>query len=548
MLFSYESELSRVFTIIPRTSSIEAIMREQQFQRSSGLTDSDTIARLGRQYNADYVVAGHIQTLGDRRLVLITIIHVESLRQITGDYQAYRDIEEVQDMIPAMAQRITAAYRAGGAALPQLAILPFAVPDGVNMSDAEVLAQLLSVEIANSGLYAVLPRTATIQSVMAEHQIQRSGLTEADNIKVIGKALNAEYVLAGSVRSLGRRNLFTAEIIDIESASQLTGSAVNYEAMADGLSLMAELSGKLTGVAANAAPANMVLVEGGTFLMGSTNGDGDEQPVHTVTVSSFYMGKYEVTQKEWAEVMGTTIAQQRDMRDRDNQLYGTGDNYPMYYVSWYEAVEYCNTLSVKEGLTPAYRVSGGSVVCDFNASGYRLPTEAEWEYAARGGGKDPPSYEYAGGNSVDAVAWYEDNSGETAHPVGTKQPNGLGLYDMSGNVWERCWDKYGSYSSGKQTNPTGVSRASRANRGSRLFYYAGGVPDSTGSGTSSGSDTSSGSSTSSGSGASSEPRRIWRGGSWYQAAYRARSAYRGMTGPSTRYSDSGFRVVRTDSR
>jgi TolB-like protein len=246
MLFSYESELSDVFTIIPRTSSIEAIMKEQQFQRSSGLTDSDTIARLGRQYNADYVVAGHIQTLGDSNLVLITIIDVESLRQIAGDYKEYRNIEAVQDMIPSMARHIVAASRTSGAGLPQLAILPFAVPAGVNQSDAEVLAQILAVEIANSARYAVLPRTAAIQTVMAERNIQRSSLTEADSIKAIGEAVNAQYVLAGSVRSLGRANLFAAEIINIESAAQLEGGSVNYQVIADGLSLMAELGVKLT--------------------------------------------------------------------------------------------------------------------------------------------------------------------------------------------------------------------------------------------------------------------------------------------------------------
>jgi TolB-like protein len=248
MLFSYEPELSSVFTIIPRTSSIEAIMREQQFQRSSGLTDSDTIARLGRQYNADYVIAGHIQTRGASKLVLITIIHVESLRQIAGDYKEYTDIEEVQNMIPGMARQITAASRTSGVDLPPLAVLPFAAPEGVDQGDAEVLAQLLAVEIANSGKYAVLPRTATIQSVMVEHQIQRSGITEADNIKKIGNALNAQYVLAGGVRSLGRTNLFTAEIINIENASQLAGNAVNYRVLDDGLKLMAELSVKLIGV------------------------------------------------------------------------------------------------------------------------------------------------------------------------------------------------------------------------------------------------------------------------------------------------------------
>jgi formylglycine-generating enzyme required for sulfatase activity/TolB-like protein len=487
-LFSYERELSSVFTIIPRTSSIEAIMKEQQFQRSSGLTDSDTIARLGRQYNADYVVAGHIQTLGASKLVLITIIHVESLRQIAGAYQEYTDIEEVQDMIPEMAKRIAQASRSGRAALPQLAVLPFTVPSGVDAGDAEVLAQLLAVEIANSGKYAVLPRTATIQSVMAEHRIQRSGLTEADNIKVIGKALNAQYVLAGSVRGLGRANLFTAEIIDIETASQVEGDAVNYRAIGDGLKLMAELGVKLAGSPpVGNVPANMVKVEGGTFQMGSTNGDSDEKPVHTVTVKSFYMGKYEVTQKEWREVMGS------------NPSNFKGDTLPVENINWYEAVEYCNKLSLKEGLVPAYRGSGDSIVCDSNATGYRLPTEADWEYAAKGGNKDYISYEYAGGNSVDSVAWYNGNSGSKTHPVGTKQPNSLGLYDMSGNVWEWCWDWFGNYSSGSQTSPLG---------------------------------------------ASSGTYRVLRGGSWYYDAAYVRSAYRSYNTPSYRYYYLGFRLVR----
>ncbi|MDR1302218.1 MAG: caspase family protein, partial [Treponema sp.] len=118
------------------------------------------------------------------------------------------------------------------------------------------------------------------------------------------------------------------------------------------------------------APANMVRVEGGTFQMGSTNGKSDEKPVHTVTVKGFYMGKSEVTQKEWREIMGTTVAQQRDMGDKSWSLWGEGDNYPMYYVSWNEVIEYCNKRSLKEGLTPAYRGSGNNITCDFNATGY----------------------------------------------------------------------------------------------------------------------------------------------------------------------------------
>jgi formylglycine-generating enzyme required for sulfatase activity len=297
--------------------------------------------------------------------------------------------------------------------------------------------------------------------------------------------------------------MFTAEIINIENASQLTGDFVNYRAMDDGLKLMAELGAKLTGVAAALAgniPSNMVLVEGGTFQMGSSNGFNTEKPVHAVTVKSFYMGKHEVTQKEWREIMGTTIQQQWTMGgSKGNPERGAGDNYPIYCVNWYEVVEYCNRLSLKEGLTPAYRGSGDSIICDFTVTGYRLPTEAEWEYAAKGGNKSFLSYEYSGGNSVDRVAWYRENSGNSTHPVGTKQPNDLGLYDMSGNVREWCWDWYGDYSGGNQTDPRGAS-----------------------SGTS----------------------RILRGGAWSLDAAYVRSADRLYDTPSSRAYDLGFRLVR----
>jgi formylglycine-generating enzyme required for sulfatase activity len=190
--------------------------------------------------------------------------------------------------------------------------------------------------------------------------------------------------------------------------------------------------------------AGFVFVEGGTFLMGSNNGDSDETPVHFVTLSNFYMGKYEVTTKEWMEII-----------ENDPSSSEQG-NYPMS-VDWYGAVEYCNRRSEKEGLTPAYQGSRDNITCDFNANGYRLPTEAEWEYAAKGGNKDTEVFEYAGGNNPDVVAWYHYNSPGRIQPVGTKQPNSLGLYDMSGNIMEWCWDWYGSYSSGSQTDPRGAS-------------------------------------------------------------------------------------------
>ena len=189
----------------------------------------------------------------------------------------------------------------------------------------------------------------------------------------------------------------------------------------------------------------MVLVEHGTFNMGSNNGEADEKPVHSVSVTNFYICDHEVTQSEFEAVMGT------------NPCGGfTGDNFPVNNVSWDVAIEYCNKRSIKEGYEPCYSFNQGNVICDWTANGYRLPTEAEWEYAA-GGGSKGFGYAYSGTNLLDTVAWYYDNSQRRVHLVKTKQPNELGLYDMSGNVSEWCWDWYGKYNDRFENSPHGPS-------------------------------------------------------------------------------------------
>ena len=220
--------------------------------------------------------------------------------------------------------------------------------------------------------------------------------------------------------------------------------------------------------------ANMVLVEGGTFMMGATaeqgsDADYHENPVHEVALSSYYIGKYEVTQAEWEAVMGTNPSEFK------------GDNRPIERVSWEDCQDFVRKLNSLTGLN------------------FSLPTEAQWEYAARGG-RNSRGYKYSGSNDIGPVAWYGGNSGYRTHPVGGKQANELGLHDMSGNVWEWCSDWYWKsyYSSSPQTDPTGPS--------DQLY-------------------------------------RVLRGGSWNGFATFCRVAYRGSNAVSNRYNNKGMRLA-----
>ena len=220
---------------------------------------------------------------------------------------------------------------------------------------------------------------------------------------------------------------------------------------------------------------DMVRVEAGTFTMGATAEMKDpydnEKPTHQVTLTNdYYIGKYEVTQALWQAVMG------------NNPSYSKNYNLPVECVSWDDCQEFISKLNHITGKT------------------FRLPTEAEWEYAARGGNKSR-GYQYSGSNNLSDVAWYDDNSGNKTHAVGTKQPNELGIYDMSGNVMEWCQDRYGKYNSSSQVNPTG------ANSGSV---------------------------------------RVYRGGSWFNLARHCRSSNRNYFSPDFRGSDFGLRLVLSE--
>ena len=269
-------------------------------------------------------------------------------------------------------------------------------------------------------------------------------------------------------------------------------------------------------------PGNMVLIPAGGFDMGDHFGEGgsDELPVHNISLDAYYMNKYEVTQLEYETLIGSNPS---------HADYGIGDARPVNQVSYYDIMVYCNKLSMNESLPPCYTIDGSTdpadwgtvptssdatwdaVICDFSVTGYRLPTEAEWEYAAKGGASWEDHNRYSGcveETDLTDYGWYLANNGSSGTPeygckdVGTKLPNQLGLYDMSGNLYEWCFDWYDSsyYGSSPASNPSGPASGSS---------------------------------------------RIPRGGNWNNSADGLRSANRINSYPGGRSYGIGFRLVRT---
>ncbi len=375
-----------------------------------------------------------------------------------------------------------------------------------------------STELVNCGRYQMIERSAEfLRSVSEEQNYQRSGAVDDNQIAELGKQYGADCVCVVDITCIDSYLYVATRMIDVTlSTSQRAGDAenTNYSSPVDLRNTVTAAVKKMEGInTGNSYPSSynnngngnsyygnaasgqnytenafginmkMVYVQGGSYNMGCTGEQGsdcdnDEQTVRYVTVSDFYIGQVEITQAQWQAVMGTSVYQQQS-KAVGSSTYGTGNDYPMYYVSWEEAKEFCRRLSQQTGKT------------------YRLPTEAEWEYAARGG-KKTQNTKYAGGYSLDYVGWYTNNSGGKTHAVGTKNANELGIYDMSGNVWEWCEDWYGDYRSYDTDNPTGASSGSY---------------------------------------------RVLRGGSWRSNAGNCRVSNRNGSSPGHRDDSDGFRVV-----
>lgn len=374
----------------------------------------------------------------------------------------------------------------------------------------KVVGSKLVTGVTRSGKYAAVERTSDfLAELMKEQDYQTSGAVSDKYIAKLGQQFGVRYVLVADISEIFESIFISARMIDVQTAeiSASTETSGNVEGI-DGLTKLADEivksligsdlpTGNNSQISSGSNLSNsdfietaaglnmkMIFVEGGDFLMGATSeqsseADSDEQVIRRVKLDSYYIGECEVTQAQWAKIMGTSIYQQASKAGQSS-TYGVGPDNPMYYVSWEEAMAFCRELSRMTGRT------------------YCLPTEAQWEYAARGGKKADGS-KYSGSWSIDAVAWYDGNSGSSTHQVKYKRPNGLGIYDMSGNVWEWCADWYSNtYNVNETTNPVGPS---------------------------------------SGSG------RVLRGGSWGTYAKNCRVANRNNNTPGSRNNNNGFRVV-----
>jgi formylglycine-generating enzyme required for sulfatase activity len=363
----------------------------------------------------------------------------------------------------------------------RIAVFPFEDRNNVYTKDElDSFYVEFSNEFANKTddrRFTVLARDDLEKIINMETKFQLSDYSSKEKTAELNRVLNAQQVLYCLILKVGNEIRITVSRYTFPELSVLRGgktiSVTNKNQLFGKIpelvqAMVTEIAGGGTP-AQTPIPPNFVRIEGGTFTMGSPSnepGRDNDEVQHRVTVSSFFMGKYQVTQAEYEAVMGT------------NPSYFKGSNLPVEKVSWYDAVEFCNRLSLKEGLTPAYTIDKSRsdpnninseddirwlITWNPNTNGYRLPTEGEWEYACRAGTTTPF---YTGNSITTNNANYNGNYPynnnlkgiyrEKTTPVGSFVPNPWGLYDMHGNVSEWCWDWYGDYTSSSQSDPKGA--------------------------------------------------------------------------------------------
>ncbi len=344
LLFETALLNTKAYTVIEQTQ-MESILQTQEISLSD-CTDIACAVRIGQLLSAQQIVVGTVGKIASLYYLNAKIVDVTTSKIISAEGVQAKTLEALTDVITSFAYQVA----------------------GLEYSGKEKTLQPIIMQPKEKQ-----PPTITVEKAYGSLVVE----VKTPGILYIDGARQTRIPAGG-----------TARISDLEISSYTL--EIHYddgERESKGVTVLKDRT-VVVAFGYMKAPEGFVLVEAGTFRIGSTNGDYDEKPVHEVTLSrSFYMSQYEVTQKQWREVMDT------------NPSHFKGDGLPVERASWYDAVEYCNRLSRREGLTPCYSGSGNNIVCDFSAAGYRLPTEAEWEYAARGGNKSR-GYTYSGSNSA----------------------------------------------------------------------------------------------------------------------------------------------------
>jgi formylglycine-generating enzyme required for sulfatase activity len=493
VLLANHEDIRGGFTVIPPSGSFQGIIEEMR----SNSAYADESQRTSR-FNADLVLYVHTRKVKNTNLAVFSLAEAETLQLRSGYYLQYQAVRDLRPLLGDLIRRLK-SKAAPDPDAEKLTVMPpyTAMPEDalLGREEAELLSEILTVELANSGKYAVFPWDLV---KTAEPKVPYSGIIDPEVIRAMGENSGSQYILTADLLNLGTTNLFRTGIVQTEEGNFIGEGDIEYRYISEELGLLPQLASQLLnikeedialGFPSRPAPAsvpagprpvpasppaagpqdgkNLVRLEAGTFMMGSPGSESSrdrDEVQHQAVVGPFYMGKYEVTQAEYEAVIGS------------NPSYFKGANLPVEQVSWFDAVVYCNARSSKEGLAPAYTIQEEEIIWNHNADGYRLPTEAEWEYACRAG--TGSAYHFGDNISPIQVNYdgtYPYNKGpvgiyrQKTTEVGTFPPNPWGLYDMHGNVYEWCWDQYKPYS---ESGLNGSMLADAVLRGGSWFSEA----------------------------------------------------------------------------
>ena len=447
---------------------LAAVNKEHSYERT-GEVDDEQIAKLGVQFGIQYICVVSVLDVWDNEKYITSRILDVTSAEVIGSCSSNGSISNGGALMTALddltKQLNTALDYSKNDQTNRVAVY---VSKTGNRDVDIILGDQLVAGFAHSGEYIAVERTnAFLKQIQKESGYQQSGAVSDEDLLRLGKKFGVQYICVAQTIPWGGSYFISSHLVNVETAEvpkMYNAENKTLNNSKDVVAVAQEIASNLSGTETSRAlmrqdfvedacgiNMKMIWVEGGEFMMGCTSEQSDcgndEQNVRRVKVDGFYIGMLEVTQSQWQKIMGLTIRQQCDL-NIDNRkypdnvmLHGVGPNYPIYYVVWEEAIEFCRLLSKKTG------------------KNYTLPTEAQWEYAARGGQKADGT-KYSGSNMINVVGWcYSSEKGVYGfQPCGTKRANGLGIYDMTGNVSEWCLDWYSDrYIDSDTINPEGPS-------------------------------------------------------------------------------------------